>query len=82
MAKTPTLGKGDWTDYQDYWRDDDAEWLMERTVLRYDTDTLRNSEWPNPTAGQVIYNASVGTLQVRSASGWLNLFGRPSRRHG
>lgn len=63
-----TLGKADWTDYQDYWRDDDAEWLQERSILRYATTAARTTEWPSPAPGQVTYNQATDQLEHFSAT--------------
>ena len=49
-------GKANWTDYSNYWREGDAEWLMERTVLRYATPAARAADWPTPKFGQITYN--------------------------
>jgi hypothetical protein len=64
-AALTNLGKTDWIDYTDYWRDDDAEWLQERTILRYATSAARGApgEWPAPTAGQVTYNQETDQLE-------------------
>ena len=55
-------GKANWTDYSNYWREADSEWLMERTTLRYATTALRNSEWPTPKFGQITYNEQAISL--------------------
>ena len=61
-------GKADWTDYQDYWRDDDAEWLQERSVLRYATSAARDAQWTTPSPGQVIYNQFTDQLEHFAAT--------------
>jgi hypothetical protein len=55
-------GKANWTDYSNYWREGDAEWLMERTVLRYGTTAARNADWPTPKFGQITYNEQAINL--------------------
>ena len=64
----PQHGSANWTDYQDYWRDDDAEWLQARTVLRYANVTARTAEWPTPSPGQVTYNQNTDQLEHFSAT--------------
>lgn len=49
-------GKANWVDYSNYWREGDAEWLMERTTLRYGTAAARTADWPTPKFGQITYN--------------------------
>ena len=49
-------GKANWVDYSNYWRELDSEWLMERTVLRYQTPAARTTDWPTPKFGQLTYN--------------------------
>ena len=55
-------GKANWVDYSNYWREGDAEWLMERTILRYQGVGLRNSDWPTPKFGQIVYNEQAISL--------------------
>lgn len=62
-------GKSNWTDYVDYWRDDDAEYIQQRTVLRYQTDASRDADNPAPLSGQVVYNETIDMLQLRSKDG-------------
>ena len=49
-------GKANWVDYSNYWREGDAEWLMERTILRYQTAAARQTDYPTPKFGQITYN--------------------------
>jgi hypothetical protein len=51
-------GKADWVDYTSYWREGDAEWLMERSVLRFASKEDRATQYSNPKFGQVTYNES------------------------
>ena len=65
-------GKVDWTDYTDFWRDDDAEWLMTRSILRYATAATRSTDIPTPEIGQVTYRDDADVLELRSkASKWV-----------
>ena len=52
-------GNANWTDYSNYWRETDAEWMQERMVLRYADATLRTTQYPNPKFGQITYNESA-----------------------
>lgn len=61
-----STGKADWTNYTDYWREEDAEWLQERTVLRYADPTARAADWATPKAGQVTYNQTADRLELAS----------------
>jgi len=65
-------GKADWQDYISNWRDKDATWVMERTILRYDTNAKRDSEWPSPNTGQVIYNDSTKALEMYRVNAWVH----------
>jgi len=68
-------GKGDWQDYISNWREKDAEWMQERTILRYTSGTTRSTDWPSPRAGQVTYNEATKTLEMWSAvrATWVSL---------
>ena len=65
-------GKADWVDYSNYWREGDAEWLMERSVLRYADATARTAQWPTPKFGHVTYNEATDRLETFSkvANAW------------
>ena len=72
----PTLpsqnGKADWTDYTDYWRELDAEWLRDRSVLRYDTEAVRSNATTGYTAPQT---GMLSYLQTTTpAGGKLDLY--------
>lgn len=47
-------GAADWTDYTDYWREVDAEWIQARTILRVGNVNGLDS-LPTPGVGQVAY---------------------------
>lgn len=59
-------GKSNWTNYVDYWRDNDAEYLQARTILRYHNPTDRDADNPTPLSGQVVYNEADDLLYYRS----------------
>jgi hypothetical protein len=63
----PTLGKADWTDYVDYWRDADATWIQDRIVLRAQDDAGRDALGQTP--GGVVYNTAKDALELRSSAG-------------
>ena len=65
---TTQFGKADWVDYTDYWREADAEWMMQRSILRYATAATRATDWgATPTSfGQVTYNDTTDRLEVAS----------------
>lgn len=70
----PTTGKADWTDYQDYWRDADAEWLQARTILRYATSAARTTDWGTPSPGHTTYNQATDSLEyytVTAPAKWI-----------
>ena len=66
-------GIANWQDYVNNWRDADAEWLMARTILRFQTNAERDAKLPSPGLGQVIFNAdpSSGTLEIRGPASWV-----------
>jgi len=68
----PTNGKADWTNYVDYWRDEDASWIQDRLVLRVGSDAERNAVGFG-TTGAVVYNATRDALELRKAAGWSTL---------
>lgn len=59
-------GKSNWTNYVDYWRDNDAEYLQARTILRYHTMGDAATDNPTPLTGQVVYNELDDMLYFRS----------------
>ena len=65
-------GKTDWTDYTHYWREKDAEWLMYRTVLRYDTENARSIDLTGTApAGIVTYVSATGRIEFRHGAKWI-----------
>lgn len=68
-------GKANWTDYSNYWREGDAEWLMERTTLRYASTAARTADWPTPKFGHVTYNEVTDRLEVwsKTQTSWVAL---------
>src|SRR5262245_34087270 len=68
MVTLVNYGKTDWTDYTDFWRDDDAEWLMTRSILRYATAAARTTDYPTPEVGQTTYREDADILEYRSKS--------------
>jgi hypothetical protein len=65
-------GKADWVDYSNYWRELDAEWLMERAILRYATPAARATQYPTPGFGMTTYNEQVDKLEMysKTAAAW------------
>jgi hypothetical protein len=58
-------GRGNWADYISNWREKDAEWLQERTILRYPTAAARQTDWgTTPRAGLVTYNDTTKSLEM------------------
>jgi hypothetical protein len=57
-------GKANWTNYEDYWRDQDAEWIQDRLVLR----VLLTSDITalGLTKGGVVYDEQDDALKWRS----------------
>jgi hypothetical protein len=73
MAVTlPDWGKADWTDYVDYWRESDAEYLQSRSILRYHNATDRTADVPAPSFGQVTYNEAIDSIEMysKTRSAW------------
>jgi hypothetical protein len=68
-------GKADWVDYSNYWREGDAEWLMERTILRYQSPALRTTQWPSPKFGHVTYNETTDRLETysKTQNSWVQI---------
>jgi hypothetical protein len=60
----------DWHDYDNNWRELDAEWLRDRCIMRFNTTALRNTKYPTPGVGQVVYNDETGTLELYKAGAW------------
>lgn len=72
---TTDYGKGAWQDYVSNWRQKDAGWVQERSVLRYATAATRTTDWPSPKPGQVTYRGDVDKLEMWSGlrSAWVNV---------
>src|SRR5437763_16532647 len=74
----PVYGRASWTDYVDNWRKKDAEWIEDRSILRFADVTSRDGTLPTPGVGQMIYLAAGGgTLQLRGASVWQDFKAMP-----
>lgn len=67
-------GKGNWQDYISNWRQKDAGYLQERSILRYATAAARTTDWPTPRAGQVTYRGDADRLEMYSTlrSSWVS----------
>lgn len=63
-------GRVTWTDIEDNWRQVDAFWLQDRSVIRYASAAARSSDIPVPQAGTVTYLADDGSFQGRTPTGW------------
>ena len=63
-------GIADWTDFEDNWRDKDAEWLQGLGVPRFSTTAQRDAKLTAPATGRLCFNAEAGYLQLRGASAW------------
>lgn len=71
IALPGNFGKGFWSNYEDYWREEDAKWLQERAILRYTSAAARTTDYPSPTFGQVTYRedalgANIDRLEMYS----------------
>jgi hypothetical protein len=68
-------GIADWRNYEDYWRDEDASWLQERAVTRYQTTSARTAVIAQPKPGQVTYNEETDRLELFSKvkNSWIPL---------
>lgn len=64
------FGIADWKDYDNNWRELDAEWLRDRAVMRFATTATRNTAYPTPGVGQVVYNDETGVLELYKAGAW------------
>lgn len=69
------FGKGAWLDYVSNWRQKDAGYLQERSILRYASVASRAIDWATPRAGQVTYRADADRLEMYSTlrSAWINV---------
>lgn len=56
-------GEVNWVDYVDNWRDVDATWLQERSIVRNAADPAGT-----PAEGRVFYNAAKHALRLRNSS--------------
>jgi hypothetical protein len=71
IALPGNFGKGFWTNYEDYWREEDAKWMQERAILRYTSAAARSTDYPSPTFGHVTYRedalgAGIDRLEMYS----------------
>jgi hypothetical protein len=72
-------GAGNWVDYENNWREKDAEWLQARSILRFQTAAARDTALGAGAAGQVVYNDAVDRLELRSKAGpWVRLTPMPA----
>ena len=75
MAVLPApYGQADWENFVDYWRDEDATWLQERVILRYENSAARSDQiGDTPGNGRVTYNEETDRLEVysRERSAWI-----------
>jgi hypothetical protein len=63
------LGRADWTDYVHNWREIDAEWIQDRSVLRFANAAARDGAITSPTPGQFVYLDDIDILTYRSKTG-------------
>ena len=63
-------GVADWTDFEDNWREKDAEWLQGLGVPRFTTTAERDAKLTAPATGRLVYNGQTGYLQLRGVSAW------------
>lgn len=66
-------GASNWANYIDYWREEDAEWMQKRMVLRYDNAAQRDADAvAGPTdVGRLNYRFDTDRLELRAAAGWI-----------
>lgn len=62
-----TYGKADWENYKNYWREEDAEWMQDRMVLRVLTSGDRDALLQSP--GSLVYNEALDQVELRSKLG-------------
>ena len=70
------MGPANWQDYINNWREIDAEWLMSRTILRFQSTAERDNKLTGATTGQVVYNNNPGggefpRLELRVGTQWV-----------
>lgn len=70
----PQYGKPNWTDFVDNWREKDAEWLRDRTIMRFPTATARDIDMGSATAGTIIYRADTDQFEAKRAAGTFQPF--------
>lgn len=66
---TANVGDIDWIDLQNNWRQADAEWLQERSIVRVTTTPAAETTLINTNAGRVFYSVADGRLVVSVGSG-------------
>lgn len=70
-----TDGLADWIDNTHNWRAEDAEFLQSRTILRFSSESIRNSylgpstSIPSPTTGTVTFISGTNKLQYATSAG-------------
>jgi hypothetical protein len=69
LPTTAPYGKATWTDYEDNWRNKDANWLQTRSILRYANPAARDADITSPEVGQFVFSADVDILTYRSGTG-------------
>src|SRR5262245_3801511 len=67
-AEAP-YGVANWVDNVNNWREVDAEWTQARAILRFASNSTRNSALPSPGVGQFVYNNTTDALQFWSKTG-------------
>lgn len=72
-------GKANWTDFENNWREIDAEYLQARSVLRFQNAAARDASLGAGSAGMVAYNDEFDRLEWRSkAGGWKPVLPMPN----
>lgn len=61
-----SVGLANWQDYVNNWREADAEWLRDRTIMRFNDATQRDAQISGPSPGHVVYNLANDYLELRS----------------
>lgn len=59
-------GKPDWADFVNNWREKDAEWLRDRSIMRFATTASRDTAVSGASPGTFVYRADAES----GAGGW------------